>query len=215
MGASSAVLEVIAGKAAGMSILVEDELVVGRQAEGAGKLAEDEEISRLHARVTLDGNGFCAVEDLGSTNGTFVNGLRLSAPQTLAEGDTIEVGGTTLIVRELRSAQTQRTAESPTFQPVAAPAVASPEDMHVPPQPDVQVAAPSVAPPEDTGVPPEPEVEVPAPASTTLALRLEVDFSAREARLQLDDTSGPVRLVFDDGAWRTAPSTSTEKGDPA
>ncbi len=88
--------EVVAGRAIGMSILVDDELLIGRHADGAGRLADDEEISRSHARITLDRSGFCAIEDLGSTNGTFVNGLRLSGPQTLSVGDTIEVGGTTL-----------------------------------------------------------------------------------------------------------------------
>jgi pSer/pThr/pTyr-binding forkhead associated (FHA) protein len=94
-------LEVVAGRAVGMSILFDDELLIGRHADGAGRLAGDDEISRSHARVSLDRSGFCAIEDLGSTNGTFVNGLRITGPQTLSVGDTIEVGGTTLVVREL------------------------------------------------------------------------------------------------------------------
>src|SRR5436309_12923260 len=84
-----------------MSILVDDELLIGRHADGAGRLAEDEEISRSHARLSLDRSGFCAIEDLGSTNGTYVNGLRIKGPQTRSEGDTVEVGGTTLVVRDL------------------------------------------------------------------------------------------------------------------
>jgi len=88
-----------------MSIVVEDELVIGRNADGVGKLAEDGELSRSHARIALDGNGFCAIEDLGSTNGTFVNGLRISTPQTLSEGDTVELGGTTLVARTLPALQ--------------------------------------------------------------------------------------------------------------
>jgi hypothetical protein len=94
-------LEVVAGKAAGTSILVVDELVIGRHADGAGRLADDEEISRTHARVTLEPNGVCEIEDLGSTNGTYLNGLRISAPEELSVGDTIELGQTTLAVREL------------------------------------------------------------------------------------------------------------------
>src|SRR5947209_12553378 len=101
MSSPTARLEVVAGKAVGMSILVDDELLIGRHADGAGRLAEDEEISRSHARLSLDGSGFCAIEDLGSTNGTYVNGLRIKGPQTLSEGDTVEVGGTTLVVRDL------------------------------------------------------------------------------------------------------------------
>ena len=39
------------------------------------------------------------IEDLGSTNGTSVNGRAISAPEPLAVGDTIEVGCTTLVVQ--------------------------------------------------------------------------------------------------------------------
>jgi pSer/pThr/pTyr-binding forkhead associated (FHA) protein len=84
-----------------LSILVEDELLFGRNAEGPGRLADDDEISRAHARVTLDRSGFCAIEDLGSTNGTFVNGRRIATPTTLTPGDAIELGATTLVVRDV------------------------------------------------------------------------------------------------------------------
>ena len=94
-------LEVVAGRTLGMSILLDDELLIGRHADGAGRLADDDELSRAHARISLDRSGFCAIEDLGSTNGTFVNGLRINGPHTLSVGDEIEVGATTLVVREL------------------------------------------------------------------------------------------------------------------
>lgn len=93
--------EVVAGRALGRTILLDDELIIGREAHGAGRLADDDEVSRSHARISLDGSGFCAIEDLGSTNGTFVNGLRISSPQTLSVGDAIEVGSTTFVVRAL------------------------------------------------------------------------------------------------------------------
>lgn len=99
MAIGEAQLEVLAGRATGMSITVDDELVIGRHAEGVGRLADDDEISRAHARVTVDRGGFCSIEDLGSTNGTYVNGLRIATPTTLGTGDTIEVGATTLMVR--------------------------------------------------------------------------------------------------------------------
>src|SRR5207245_1480962 len=65
------------------------------------RLAEDEEISRAHARITLEPSGACEIEDLGSTNGTYVNGMRISRAEELSVGDTIEMGQTTLAVREL------------------------------------------------------------------------------------------------------------------
>jgi len=100
---ATARFEVVAGRALGMSIQLDDEFLIGRHADGAGRLADDGEISRSHARISLDRSGFCAIEDLGSTNGTFVNGMRIDGPQTLSVGDTIEVGATTLVVRDLPS----------------------------------------------------------------------------------------------------------------
>jgi predicted component of type VI protein secretion system len=126
MGTEAARFEVVAGKALGMSIVVDDELVIGRHAEGAGRLADDQEISRTHARVMMDATGFLSIEDLGSTNGTFVNGLRVTAPQTLSEGDTIEMGSTTLVVREVpelnpMTARSPRTDSGPQIQDTAPP----------------------------------------------------------------------------------------------
>ncbi len=101
MDAPAIGLEVVAGRALGSLIIVEDELIIGRHGEGAGRLADDEEISRSHARVARGDSGTVTIEDLGSTNGTFVNSLPISEPRTLAAGDTIELGGTTMVVREL------------------------------------------------------------------------------------------------------------------
>jgi len=190
MSSSGARLEVVAGNAAGMSIVVEDELIIGRHAQGAGRLADDEEISRSHARITVDASGFCAIEDLGSTNGTFVNGLRISAPQTLSEGDMVELGATTLVTREL-----PRTEAEPQTTPRR-------------PQPTVRSAG------ESPPLGPElTEEEAVVPPS--LSLHLEVDFAAHEAHLFLNESSEPVRLAFDAGAWRLSTSPPTDKGDQA
>lgn len=62
----------------------------------------DPTISRYHARVDRQGNAFI-LSDLNSLSGTWLNGRRLTAPQWLREGDTIVLGGTTLIA--LPSAQ--------------------------------------------------------------------------------------------------------------
>jgi hypothetical protein len=188
MNAPGARLEVVAGKASGMSIVVEDELFIGRETDGAGRLAEDDEISRQHARVTLDHRGVCAIEDLGSTNGTFVNGQRITAPQALSEGDMIELGGTTLVVREI---------------PHVTERAAGPPPGHTPGPPPFQ---PTVVP--GAG----PEISAVKPESPPLSLELEIDFAALEARLSLGADTEPVRLVLDSGAWRLAPSLPTEKG---
>jgi pSer/pThr/pTyr-binding forkhead associated (FHA) protein len=223
-------LEVIAGKAAGMSILVEDELLIGRNAEGAGKLAEDEEISRSHARVSLSPVGLCSVEDLGSTNGTFVNGLRITGPTTVSEGDTIELGETTLAVRELPLASADQPAPQPSgvrvSQPTIAPGAKPPDlaDQGVPLEPPPLAAAPAAPeeaqPAESASAAGEDAAgragaeSAPDARPPTLSLRLEVDFAAQEALLILDDSSEPVRLLLDAGVWRAADSPQLEGGVP-
>lgn len=59
----------------------------------------DLEISRQHARVVQRG-GYHWIEDVGSSNGTFVNGLRIFSPQVLQPGDEIRLGQTVLQVEE-------------------------------------------------------------------------------------------------------------------
>jgi pSer/pThr/pTyr-binding forkhead associated (FHA) protein len=182
MARSAARLEVIDGKAVGMSVIVEDELVIGRQVEGAGRLADDDEISRLHARITLDAGGSCAIEDLGSTNGTYVNGTKISAPQTLSAGDTIEIGGTTLVLRELPPAEAaapgREATRMATAQPGAAfaqmPAMAEPGvERRGEPPPAYPAAPPESVAPAYPAAPPESVARVypaapPEPATAAL-----------------------------------------------
>jgi hypothetical protein len=52
--------------------------------------------------------------------------------------------------------------------------------------------------------PPAP-AEAPRPAAPPLSLRVDVDFEAREARLELGDAAEPIRLVLEGGRWRVAP----------
>lgn len=70
---------------------------VGRSQE-ADLIIDDPYASDFHARVTSQ-NGQTRVEDLGSTNGTYVNGRRITAPTSLSKGDTVQIGKTLLEVR--------------------------------------------------------------------------------------------------------------------
>jgi pSer/pThr/pTyr-binding forkhead associated (FHA) protein len=65
---------------------------VGR-ASGCAVHVEDAYTSNLHARV-FRREGAVWVEDLGSTNGTWVNAERIDAPTRLGRGDLLQVGGT-------------------------------------------------------------------------------------------------------------------------
>ena len=199
-----------------MSVLLDDELLIGRHADGAGRLADDEEISRSHARISLDRSGFCAIEDLGSTNGTFVNGLRVSGPQTLSVGDTVEVGGTTLVVRELPIPASERSLKAvppqPTHPPGRQPApvsasqatpLAAPGRSDRASGPDRPAAPRPGGPAPDSKTEPKTEPKLDAgPAS--LSLKLHIDFSAGKATVAVDDGQEPLQLEFDGDAWRPA-----------
>jgi pSer/pThr/pTyr-binding forkhead associated (FHA) protein len=61
------------------------------------RLAPDSTVSQVHARLFRQG-GKLWVEDLGSTNGTWVNKVKVSSPVALRRGDRVLVGGTMLEV---------------------------------------------------------------------------------------------------------------------
>lgn len=72
-------------------------VTIGRKSTNVIRLADDPKISRLHAKVYLQGGDY-VVEDEQSANGTFVNDQRLTQPHILQDGDTIQVGSTTFTV---------------------------------------------------------------------------------------------------------------------
>src|SRR5947208_2057655 len=83
---------------AGEVLAIDGELVVGRSQEGAGDLGGDQELSRYHARIEKTERGHLLIEDLGSTNGTEVNGDQISEPTALSPGDRIKLGTSELEV---------------------------------------------------------------------------------------------------------------------
>ena len=76
-------------------------IAIGRQ--DADLVLEDPEVSRRHAMLRLSGESV-VVEDLDSTNGTFVNGERIRGPITVGAGDKVRVGRTTLEIEPDRRA---------------------------------------------------------------------------------------------------------------
>ena len=70
-------------------------LTVGRAGNNDVPLPDDEFASGRHARFEPRRDGVY-VEDIGSTNGTFVNGIRLTRDRRLAPGDVVRVGETDL-----------------------------------------------------------------------------------------------------------------------
>ncbi len=76
---------------------LEGEVIVGRAPECAVSL-DDEFASNLHAKI-YQAEGRYYVEDLGSTNGTYVNGRRIHYPTELRNGDRIKIGRMVLELR--------------------------------------------------------------------------------------------------------------------
>ena len=71
-------------------ILDKNEFIVGRE-QTADITVSDPEISRRHARIFFQNGGYI-IEDLGSTNGTFVNGQKISGPYLLRPGEVVNFG---------------------------------------------------------------------------------------------------------------------------
>ena len=81
---------------AGREFTLGDELTVGRAA-GCQITLDDTYASQLHARIfTRDRQLY--VEDLGSTNGTYLNRRKVAAPMVVSRGDQIQIGSTILEV---------------------------------------------------------------------------------------------------------------------
>ena len=124
------------GNANGREIVIgAGEFVIGRLADDDnGRLADDPELSRRHARIQATPDGGIEIQDLGSTNGTYVNNERVTTRRRLQAGDIVEVGQTKLSVLDPlgRSAQptqfgrvrSQDTPRTPLAVPVA-PALAA------------------------------------------------------------------------------------------
>jgi hypothetical protein len=80
----------------GTIILLDNDVVFGRAADSDVPLTSDATVSGRHARVfRRDGSPY--LEDLGSTNGTYVNGQPLAAERLLRPGDIVAVGSTELV----------------------------------------------------------------------------------------------------------------------
>jgi diguanylate cyclase (GGDEF)-like protein len=92
-----AFLLVIAGEHLGeMYPLKEPEIILGRGHDATIQLPDDDGVSRRHAKLICHGSEV-QIEDLGSANGTIVNGTTLDSVRVLKDGDKIALGSTTVL----------------------------------------------------------------------------------------------------------------------
>jgi predicted component of type VI protein secretion system len=106
-----------------------DQMTIGRDSTNE-IVINDAEVSRRHARLTFQGGKY-VLEDLGSTNGTFVNGQRLAGPRVLKTGEVVSFGEQIVLVFEAVSLDPGATMVSPR----AAAVPAAPRPVAVPPPP--------------------------------------------------------------------------------
>ncbi len=148
--------------------LAKDVVTIGRDVNN-DVVINDAEVSRNHGRLTSQSGGYL-IEDLASTNGTFVNGQRLIGPKLLNPGDVLGLGET--IVMEysyvadagatvVASAPQRMAAEPPTAPPPAPEPAPEPAPMMAaaPEPPPMMAPEPPPAPmmaPEPVMAPPPP-----------------------------------------------------------
>jgi ABC transport system ATP-binding/permease protein len=103
----------------------------------------DQEVSRRHAAIRSSG-GSLAIEDLGSTNGTFVNDERIAALTVLSDGDSVRLGNTVWVVRATVDVGATRVGAASADVTAAQPVPAA-----------VEAPAPAARPRGDVDAPPE------------------------------------------------------------
>ena len=166
--------------------LREGETTLGRS-RGCGVVVKDPAVSRGHALVWVRGDRV-TVQDLRSSNGTYLNGERVEAETPMAEGDRLTVGETQAFLRFARDdgRRPSRVVPAPAPEELAAasstsgdltspPGIASPAPWHMPPLEAPPPPAASPAPPP-----------APSAASAVPVELVPADFWLRAGALALD-----------------------------
>ncbi len=95
-------LVVVEGPAAGAKVAIAKRPITVGRASICDLTLEDDFISSRHLRISTQSNGY-VVEDLGSTNGTWVEGERLTEPVLIKPGVRIKMGRNTMTIRKVES----------------------------------------------------------------------------------------------------------------
>jgi predicted component of type VI protein secretion system len=145
---------------------VESGTTIGR--EGCDITLTDPDVSRRHAAIRIAA-GEVTIEDLGSTNGTLVNGENITEPRTLRDGDEVRIGSAIWRLRAPAAAtrlsdvpsEVATASQATTLRPAATPAPEPPTEEAAP--------APSEAAPAPSEAAPAPSERAPAPMSAAAA----------------------------------------------
>ena len=153
------------GPTPGASFTLEgDQMDVGRDSTNE-IVINDAEISRRHARLTFQGGKY-VLEDLGSTNGTFVNGQRLAGPRVLKSGEVVSFGEQIVMIFEATHFDAGATVVSP--RAAAVPAASRP--VMPPPPPPVEYVGSLPANPAPVPIPGTVNIRRPNPVLIVVAV---------------------------------------------
>jgi pilus assembly protein CpaF len=143
--------------------------VIGREA-GNDLVIEDPQVSRRHAQLTQQGSSYL-IEDIGSTNGTYVNGKRVTAPTLLMNGDMVGLADTVIIAVQVSlpvGGEATVVSDAAHYSPPTVPAFTPPP---VQPQPVPQTPAYVPPPAQAQPVYPSAQVQSAPPAPVYAAPR--------------------------------------------
>lgn len=154
--------------------LTQDEIVIGRDPTN-DIVINDAEVSRKHARLMLQAGSYI-LEDLGSTNGTYVGGQKLMGPHTLRSGELIMLGENVALV--FQAPQFDPDATVIGGQPLSSSSEPAMESKPSTPVPSYQAPPPRVAQPAPQQ-PPAFSEQIPSSFSTPLEAPADKPKSSR------------------------------------
>lgn len=188
------------GPTAGKVFLLEKgEILIGRDLNNE-VVINDPEISRRHARFYAQGNTY-VLEDLGSTNGTFVGGQRLTGPYPLRVGEVITFGERVTVIFELNQPDMDVTTVSAGAMPAQGPAVTTgyqPPAAQGQAQPVPVQSQPIAQPPAQPvyqAPPVQPAYQSPAPLSTEGAYAGQIPYQAEVAQPKPKNRTLTILLI--------------------
>ena len=177
--------------------LMKPELSIGREIAN-DIVISDADVSRRHARLTRKGDTYL-LEDLASTNGTYVNGQRLTAPQILQPADQIRLGEAVMLVYDTLAVEGQPNGME-----------SQPELIPVPEAAPIAAGDEMVAPPSPANIPPQPPASASpeAPASLAASLLGGMNRAPRvePPQANLPAESAPAAVVYESEAPVDAPA---------
>ena len=185
----AAALVIREGQGAGSEYPLDGEVVLGRERGSADLVLDDPGVSRRHAAIRADGARI-TVTDLGSSNGTYANGRRITGAAVLADGDEIELGGTVISVH----------ARSPAPPPPRAPR---------PPSAASAPSPPAANPPASAAASTTRAISPPSPRSSSAPSR---SSSSSPAPARPSSSPSPARSPPSSSAtWASGASTAAKR----